>query len=234
MMQFTQGLHRSVQQHPQMIATVCGGRRQTFQQQAERVSRLAGGLASVGISKGDRVAILSLNSDHYLECYLAIAWLGAVVNPANFRWSNAEVVYSLNDSESSVLIVDAHFADQAEEIQRGASCVKHLLYIGDGDTPEGMIGAESLIRDNPPIADTEAGNDDLFGIFYTGGTTGAPKGVMLSHRNIFSSALALLAEGLLPEGAIGMHNAPMFHLADMMLTTGLLIRGGSHVFLPAF
>ncbi|QQD19146.1 long-chain-fatty-acid--CoA ligase [Spongiibacter nanhainus] len=233
-MQFTQGLHRAVQQHPEAIATVCGDRRQSFGQLRERVGKLAGGLAAQGLGPGDRIAILALNSDRYLEAYLAIAWLGAVVNPINFRWSAEEVTYSLNDSNSTAILLDDQFAAMASDIREKSPSVAHYFFQGDGDLPEGMVSTEAMIADSAAIDDAEASGDTLFGIFYTGGTTGRPKGVMLSHANLFSSGLALLSEGLLAEGAKGLHAAPMFHLADMMLTTCLVIRGGQHHFLPAF
>lgn len=233
-MQFTQGLHRAVQQQPNAIATRHGSRTQTFSELEVRVSKMAGALSQQGYAKGDRIAILALNSDRYLEAYLAIAWLGAVVNPVNFRWSNEEVIYSLNDSESSGLIVDDHFASQASTIKNGAPTLRTIFYNGDQTTPAETTNLNKLISGAEAIADIEANGDDLLGVFYTGGTTGAPKGVLLSHANVFSSGLALLAEGVFGEGSIGLHAAPMFHLADMMTTTALLIRGGSHVFLSAF
>lgn len=233
-MQFTQGLHRAVQQKPNAIATVFGDRQQTFLELRDRVARFASALKEQGFGPGDRIAILALNSDRYLEAYLAIAWLGAVVNPANFRWSTAEVIYSLNDSNSVGLLIDDNFVEQAAEIRAGAPSIKSLMYIGEKLTPDGMQNTHSLIQLAKPIPDYEASGDALMGVFYTGGTTGAPKGVMLSHANIFSSGLSLLSEGLFSEGAIGLHAAPMFHLADMMMTISLLIRGGQHIFLSAF
>ncbi|GAB3368897.1 long-chain fatty acid--CoA ligase [Spongiibacter taiwanensis] len=233
-MQFTQGLHRAVQQHPHGIATRHGERTQTFLQLKQRVSKLAGALAMHGVQKGDRIAILSLNSDRYLEAYLAIAWLGAAVNPINFRWSNDEIIYSLNDSSSSALIIDDYFSQKAGDILAGAPSLRSVFYNGDHIAPNKTVNLNQLIDAAIPIDDAQASGDDLLGVFYTGGTTGAPKGVMLSHANVFSSAMALLAEGVFGEGAVGLHAAPMFHLADMMTTMALLIRGGSHVFLSAF
>ncbi|MBA4284842.1 MAG: fatty-acid--CoA ligase [Xanthomonadaceae bacterium] len=233
-MQFTQGLHRAVQQQPNAIAVACRDRRRTFRELHDRVARLAGGLRGLGIARGTRVCILSLNSDRYLESYLALAWLGAVVNPANFRWSAPEVIYSLNDSDSVALIVDDQFAAMIEPIKAGTPGLKQVIFAGDGAVPAGTVGYEALIDGSQPVADVGAGGDELFGVFYTGGTTGKPKGVMLSHRNVLSSGLDVLAEGALPEGVIGLHAAPMFHLADMMLTIGLLLRGGRHIVLPVF
>lgn len=233
-MRITQGLHRSLQMNPDAVATVHGERVRSFSELADRVANFAGALRALGVQKGDSVAMLSLNSDRYLEYYLACAWLGAVVNPVNFRWSVAEINYSLNDASSVALIVDDEFVSYVDAIREGCPAVRDIIFAGDGTVPQGLLHYEALISDATPIPDQGAGGDDLFGIFYTGGTTGKPKGVMLSHQNICSSGLALLAEGAFAEGCVALHVAPMFHLADMMVTACVLIRGGRHVFAAAF
>ena len=207
-MHFTQGLHRAVQQKPDAIATVCGERTQTFRQVRDRVARLAAAMQSLGIQRGDVVAIHSLNSDRYIEFYLACAWLGALANPINFRWSVPEIVYSLNDSRCLALISDATFAAQSAAIGAEVASLKCRLFFGEGPCPEGLLDLEALLQRSEPIADAELGGDELFGVFYTGGTTGAPKGVLLSHLNISSSGLALMVEGAFAGDAVGLHAAP--------------------------
>ena len=233
-MYFTQGLHRAVQLKPDAVATVCGQRIHSFSVLRDRVSRLAGALQSLGVGKGDTIAIQAFNSDRYLEFFLASAWLGAVANPVNFRWSAPEVAYSLKDSSALLLFADDQFAPIASAIRADVPSLRHLLFIGDAACPDGMLDVEALIEKASPIEDRHIGGDELFGVFYTGGTTGAPKGVMLSHLNICSSALALMAEGSFAEGVVGLHAAPMFHLGDMMLIAGILQRCGEHVMLPVY
>lgn len=233
-MRFTQGLERAAQQRPDHIATICGERRQSFAQLLDRTARFGGALAELGLGKGARIAILSFNSDYYLEAYLGIAWAGGVSVPINFRWSVPEIVYALNDAGCTALIVDDHHAQHIQHLRSACPQIEHVLLAGSADTPESIVGLESLIAGAAPAANANAGGDDLFGIFYTGGTTGRSKGVMLSHRNLCTSALSLMAEGLLPDDAVGMHGAPMFHLADMLQNTALVLRGATHVMLPAF
>jgi len=100
-MYMTQALHRAVQQHPDRVAVRCAGRQRSFRELADRVARLAGALQTLGMRDGDRVAMLSLNSDRYLEYQMAVPWGGGVLNPCNTRWSAAEILYSLDDSGST-------------------------------------------------------------------------------------------------------------------------------------
>ena len=190
----TQPLHRAVQQHPDRVAVRFGSRQRTSREFCERVARLAGALQKLGMQVGDRVAMLSLNSDRYLEYQMAVPWGGGVMNPCNTRWSAAEILYSLDDSGSSILLVDETFRPLVEQFRRDSSTLREVVYCGDGDVPAGMHGYEALLAAADPVPDAARRGEDLAGIFYTGGTTGFPKGVMLSHTNLCSSALALHAE----------------------------------------
>lgn len=234
-MHLTQGLHRAIQATPDKIATIYADRTRTFAEQYDRVARLATGLRDLGIETGDRVAILALNSDRYSEYLLAVPWAGAVVNPLNIRWSPVELTYALNDSTTRCLLVDDAFLAVAEPMRQSCADLQWLVYCGEGDTPDGMIGYEDLIAGQDPMPDSRRSGDDLAGLFYTGGTTGFPKGVMLSHRNLVTSALGTVATGqLLGEGSVFLHAAPMFHLADLAAWVGQVMFGGTHVMVPAF
>jgi len=233
-MYLTQALHRAVQQHPQRIAVRCEGRALSFVAFAERVARLAGALQRLGLQAGDRVAMLSLNSARYLEYLLAVPWAGGVLNPCNIRWSAAEIVYSLDDSGSAILLVDETFRPRVEQLRRESSCLRQVIWCGDGPAPDGLPSYESLLAEAEPVADALRRGEDLAGIFYTGGTTGFPKGVMLSHGNLCSAALALHAEGLTTAGGTYLHAAPMFHLADMGFANAHWLEGNSHSILPSF
>ena len=109
-MQLTQTLRRAIQTRGNSTATVFAGRRHTWSQVGKRVSRLAGALRELGVSDDDRVAILALNSDRYLEYFYAVAWAGAAVTPVNIRLAVPEIAYALSDSESQVLFIDDAFA----------------------------------------------------------------------------------------------------------------------------
>lgn len=234
-MYLTQGLHRSLQQTPDTVMTIYGDRIRTFRQVADRVARFAGALKDLGVASGDRVAILSNNSDNYAELLLAVPWADAVLNPVNTRWSVTEIGFSLRDCASTTLVVDDSFAPIVETLQAEYPELRTVIFCGDGDTPDGMHDYETLISQSEAIEDARRSGDALAGLFYTGGTTGFPKGVMLSHANIVTSALgAAASRSLFRSGGTYLHVAPMFHLADF---TGGMIQtlvGGTQVMLPSF
>lgn len=234
-MLLTQGLMRSIILTPNATATLCKGRQRTFRELGERVKKLAGALQGIGLQRGDRVAIWAQNSDRYMESLLAVCWAGGVVVPVNYRWSGAEVRFSLNEAETSFLLVDDANRAAAEEIAAELETVTQKIYLGEEACPESMHDYESLLEAGKPVAVADVTPTDLAGIFYTGGTTGAPKGVMLTHLNIWSSAASLGVEGWFSSpDAVCLHVAPMFHLAEFGVMHAAILQGASHSFQGAF
>jgi acyl-CoA synthetase (AMP-forming)/AMP-acid ligase II len=229
----TQGLHRAVQQKPNGVATIFGARRRTFAELVTRVAKLAGALQGLGMKPGDRVGILALNSDRYLEYYLGVLWGGGVVNPCNIRWSPKEILYSLEDCDTRILLIDDTFLKMREAF-KGSRVVTTLVHMGDGEAPAGLHSYERLVAAAAPVEDLRRSGDDLAGIFYTGGTTGVAKGVMLTHANLHASAIAGVAAIPFGDDLSMLHAAPMFHLADIGLGLMMLLRGATHVFIPMF
>ncbi|MFB7719371.1 long-chain fatty acid--CoA ligase [Nocardia sp. NPDC056100] len=234
-MYLTQVLHRSLQHDPDRIMTIFGDRVRTVAESVDRIARLAGALAGLGVKPGDRVGILALNSDRFHEYLLAVPWLGAVVNPVNIRWSPAEIAYSLRESDTRALLVDDMFAGLVPELRQQFPELETVIFCGDGARPEGMLDYETLIAQSLPIEDSRTGGDALLGVFYTGGTTGHPKGVMLSHDNLMTSTLGVLAGGhALSGGGRLLHSAPMFHLAAICHWSLGNAAAAVHTFVPAF
>ncbi|WP_454624987.1 acyl-CoA synthetase [Bradyrhizobium cenepequi] len=232
-MNITHGLRRALQINPNGLAIVCGERRRNWREVGDRVSRLASAIRGLGAGDGDRVAILSLNSDRYLELYLAAGWAGTVIVPLNIRWSLPENEDAMRDCRPGILFVDKGFAEVGAALAKAIPGLK-LVYADDGDTPAGIESYETLIARSRPMADAMRGSGDLAGIFYTGGTTGRSKGVMLSHGNLMVNALNALGEGLFPGSAIYLHAAPMFHLANGAAMYSVLLSGGSNVVIRGF
>lgn len=234
-MYLTQSIHRLAAISPQAIATICAGRVRTWSELQGRVARLAGALRGVGLRRGDRIAILSMNSDRYFEACYAAYWADAVIVPMNTRWSVAEHVYSIEDAGATVLLLDDTFLETGLAVRDTCPQIGRTIHMGDGPLPEGCLSYEELTGTGPAIEDARRGGDELAGIFYTGGTTGFPKGVMLSHKALWSSSLSIGAgtNGFDPDMRY-LHAAPMFHLADFAMSNAASLFGGSHVFMPFF
>ena len=232
-MNITHGLRRALQVNPNGLAIVCGERRRNWREVGERVSRLAAGIRALGTNAGDRVAMLSLNSDRYLELYLAAGWSGTVIVPLNIRWSPLENEDAMRDCRANILFVDKAFAPVGTALAKAIPGLK-LVYADGGETPAGMEHYETLIERSEPMADAMRDSADLAGIFYTGGTTGRSKGVMLSHGNLMVNAMNALGEGLWPATSIYLHAAPMFHLANGAAMYSVLLSGGSNVIIQGF
>lgn len=236
----TQSLHRAVQQNSSGIACRFGERSSTYAQLHDRVARLAAAFHRLGVRPGDRVGMLSHNSDCYLEYYLATWWAGAVVNPINVRWSAVEVAFSLQDCDTGVLLVDDSFEAMVPELLTLAPKLRDVIYTHPSDASSQRVDTpgthlyESLIDSAEPMEDQRASGDTLAAIFYTGGTTGQPKGVMLSHRNLWASGLARMAQIHSVQGSTAVHVAPLYHLASAGRLITQVTIGGESVILPSF
>src|SRR6202165_577126 len=216
-------------------AVVCGETRYTWEVFDQRTDALARGLASLGVQRGDRVAVLMLNCHRYLELYYACARMGAAIVPLNIRLARPEIVFILNDSEAKVLVVDKTFASYIAGRDTVPS-LESVIYNGDV-TPVDMINFEDVVIGGSHMQETvdqEMDDDDLAGLYYTGGTTGRAKGVMLSHKNIVSNAINVLLATGYNQRDTWLHAAPMFHVADVGSTFALTMVGARHVFIPMF
>jgi len=174
-------LRQAVTLCPKGIGTIFGDRRRSWTEIGERVPRMAAALRGFGVRDGAFVAVLAMNSDRYLELFFAIPWAGGALAPMNVRWSVEENAYALDDCSAIVLCVDEHYADQAQILRGRFPGLRAVIYIGEGETPEGMVAYEALIEAHAPAEDADRRGDDLYAVFYTGGTTGRPKGVAMSH-----------------------------------------------------
>lgn len=232
MFSLTALIRRAGQVNPDAVAIAHAGREVHWRDFPQRVARLAGGLQSLGMNTDDRVAILALNSDRYYEFYFAVAWAGGVFVPVNTRLAAPEVVHWLTDSGARVVCVDATFLPMIESIRDQLPDLEQVVFLGD-EPPAGTVGWDAL-GTSEPVADAGRNGDDLAGLFYTGGTTGRSKGVMLSQQNLTVNALQAAPILQLQPGDRILHTAPMFHIADWCMCVGAAIVAGSNTFLPAF
>ncbi|MBG9388023.1 acyl-CoA synthetase [Caenimonas aquaedulcis] len=234
-MQITQFVRRAARLHPHRDGFRVDGRARTWAQSMGRIPRMAQLLQAQGVAEGDRVAVLAMNSDTYGELLFAIPWAGAVAVPMNIRLAVPENVYTLNHSGASVLVVDESFADAAAELAAQCAGIRSVIYMGNASARSGMVELEAALEGLPGVAESARRGDDLYAIFYTGGTTGYPKGVMLSHANAVSLALSWLAA--LPPGEehiVHMHVGGLFHLSGAAYLWYTTACAGTNVFLPKF
>ena len=232
----TQGIHRSVQLRPEARALVAQGTQRSWREFAERVARLAGGLSELRIQPGDRVAMLGLNGPAYVEYYFAVLWAGGVIAPVNVRWSLEEKAHCLADSGALLLLADGVHLDEALTLAQGSSSLRAVVGIAAADEvlPGEVMPYEELIAQSPVLPDARRGGQDLAALFYTGGTTGRAKGVMLSHDNFLANSMTALVNLGIREDTVHLHTAPLFHLAGGSRLFTITVAGGTHAVIPRF
>ena len=215
MMKLTQILQRTAHQYPNRPGITFEGVTRTWKEVLRRCEQLAGGLRELDLNAGDRMAIISHNSSVMAELFYGPLWLGVVPVPLNWRWALPELVACLEDCEPTVMVVDATHVDKARELQGRCPSIKTLIYIGDGEVPEGFVSYEAIVGGAERISYCPFGGEDLAAIVYTGGTTGRSKGVMLSHTNLYVNAMNHLEFDSVGEGHSIVLSGPMFHISAL-------------------
>jgi len=228
----TQTLRKAEELWPDKPAVFCGNRIFTYGQFAGRCRRLARAMADMGIGANDKVCIIHPNCHRFLEAYYAAALLGAVLVPVNIRLTPREMAYIAQDSEARFLLADMEYEEAAHVIMKEAAGLNTCLIAG-GREPDPY---EEALKGQPdgPLLLSGACDDHLAQLYYTSGTTGRPKGVMLSHRNVYIHALMTVAELHLTDADVWLHAAPLFHLADAWATWAITWVGGTHVLARSF
>jgi long-chain acyl-CoA synthetase len=196
---FVDPLIRALSVGPDRTAIVSENRRVTYRELWSRCRRLASVLKHAGAGPGDRVAILAANSNQYIEAYLTLPAAGLVIVPLNTRHAMPELQYALTDAEAKVLLTDRDPAALGELVD---------TVISMPDEYEALL--DSADESELGIGVTE---NSLAGLFYTGGTTGASKGVMLSHRNLIANAFHFMTVSPPDQDNVFLVMAPLFHAA---------------------
>lgn len=233
-MDITGTLLRAVELWPDREAVVDGELRLSYGQLWQRAAALARGLAELGLAPGRVAATLAPNVHEHLEAYYAAALGRAALAPVNVRLDAAEVARVLDRSEARVLLVHGSFASLAREAIAALGRPLPTVLVGEGEL-EDAVPYEALAASDPePMELQSARPDELAHLYFTSGTTGSPKGVMLTHGNVTAHALAAIAELGLSDRDSWLHAAPLFHLADAWATFAVTWVGGRHVCLPTF
>ncbi len=225
-------LAHAATQYADSIATVDGDRTLTYAQFADRVARLSTVLVEFGIQPKQRVAVLAENSVAFAAVYFAAAHAGIVLVPLNFRSHPEGLARVVTHSGSRLLLATARHRELAAATHAALSTgaqeqpPPHLVLLDER--------FDRVVAAARPRLATTVHPDDPAHLYYTSGTTGDPKGVVLTHRNVASHALLAIAALGLCEGDVWGHIAPMFHLADAWATFAITWVGGRHVMVPDF
>ncbi|WNZ07421.1 long-chain fatty acid--CoA ligase [Streptomyces sp. 11x1] len=219
---------RRARKTPQRTALIHGDTSLTYGELYERTTRLAHALRAVGVRRGDRIAYLGPNHPSYLETLFAAGTLGAVFVPLNTRLAGPEIAYQLADSGARALVYGAGFTALVAGLPGGGTDVRTFVEIGT-EYEALLAGAETDPIDQPVAA------DDTCIIMYTSGTTGRPKGAMLTHGNIIWNAVNVLVDQDVITDERALVSAPLFHTAGLnMLTLPVLLKGGTCVLVESF
>jgi fatty-acyl-CoA synthase len=231
-------LRYAEQQYPSRTAVVCNQENFTYGQFADRARRLAGALHQAGVQPGDRVAFLSSNCHRLLEAYYGVLEAGAVLLPLNIRLASSELSYILNDSGATILFVEKQFLGLVESFRKDIPEVKTFCQLeGAPEAPWlSPRNYEDLLQAaTPHRADiTSIDENSLAELFYTSGTSAHPKGVMLTHRNVYLHAQNVCLGFKIENGAVELHTIPLFHANGWGVAHFLTLLGGKHVMMQRF
>jgi fatty-acyl-CoA synthase len=210
------------------------GRTTTWAGLRDRVDALAGALARRGVSFGDRVAVLMTNRPEFLETVLAANRLGASAVPINFRLTAPELVYLLDDSGAEVLVVDEDTARLAQEATAQLGRPVRAVAVGASAWDDAEAYEAVLAERGDPVQLVDVPEDTPALIMYTSGTTGRPKGAVLSHRNLQAQAVTIIrAWRLCADGDVNLVASPMFHIGAFGSIVAMILVGGTLVIEPS-
>ena len=226
-------VRRNALRFPGKAALLAGGRSVTWQELDRRVDRIANALRARGLAAGDRVAVLLGNCAEIVELYFGIARAGLIAVPLNWRLTNSELSQLLGQAEPALLVVGASFAEPFREaLASGTSPARRWIVGGE------LAGAEPYeqVVDEAEAAAIEspAKDDEPFAIFFTSGTTGLPKGAMVSHRNLVANAFnQFVADGSRPSD-VNLIATPLYHMGAVFMAVTYMMLGCTQVVLEKF
>jgi len=234
-------LERTLKIYGDKAGVICGDHRFSYRAYGERVNRLSNGLIEVGVQKGDRISYLGYNCHRLLEAFYGVPQIGAILLPLNIRLAPHDFEYIINESKPRVLFLNQDFIPQIGSIRDRISSIEHYILLEPMENaPSWITGTyEQLLGEASPESPFSPGvypfeEDDTAEIFYTSGTTGNPKGVMLTHRNLYLHALETLAVSVMDETDIWLHLIPLFHVNGWGTPHYLTAKGGAHIMVQKF
>jgi acyl-CoA synthetase (AMP-forming)/AMP-acid ligase II len=231
-------LRYAEQQFPNKLGIVCGDARLTYAQVADRVRRLAGGLQSLGVAPGDRVAFLSMNCHRLIEAYYGVLEARAILLPLNIRLAPHELAFILRDAGVKILFVGKEFVELANAFRKDVPGIEKFILL-EGSPQAGWLerrNYEEILAGAKPVrADfMQVDEDAVAELFYTSGTSANPKGVMLTHRNVYLHAMSVALAFNTGLESVELHTIPLFHANGWGVAHSLTLMGGTHVMMQRF
>jgi long-chain acyl-CoA synthetase len=236
-MVLTMGLRRSLALDADAEGLVSDEARLTRRTMVDRIARLASVLRNLGMQDDDRVAMLAPNGQQYIEFYFGVLWGGGIIVPVNSRFALAEMTEQVRDAEPFALIVDKTFVEMGEALVQSVPSIKALMVVGETGASNHRVRSvnyEDALQSVKGVPDAMRGEEDIACLFYTGGTTGRSKGVMLSHGNLWANAMATIAHLGLDDSLVHLHSGPLFHLGAGGRVYATAVAGGKHVVMSRF
>jgi long-chain acyl-CoA synthetase len=229
-------LRKSAERFPDKIALVIEEEEFTFGELEGLSNACANGLIELGITKGDRVALLLPNSSEFEIAFFGGSKAGAVMTALNPSYKEEETRYQLADSGAKALVVDATLLPVALAARKNVSSLREIIVVS-GDAPEGCIRFDEWLSAQPPEPPSEPSIDpgrDLAALPYSSGTTGRPKGVMLTHRNLVCNYTQFTANHEITDRDCGLNFLPLYHIYGTMIMGGMIMAGAKQVLMQRF
>ena len=217
-------VEKAAKLYPNKDAIICNDLKYSYSQSFQRIKKFASFLQNKGLKKGDVISIIHFNCHYYYEVYYATSLCGLILNSVNFRLSANEISYILNNSETKLLIAHSKYENELNKIK---DKLPEIIYTDRH--------YEDIIKnqeENLKIEDFD--ENHVAHLYYTSGTTGKPKGVMLTHKNVCFHSICAIGEFWINDEDNWLHAAPMFHLADAWSTFAFTGAGAKHTFLNDF
>lgn len=242
----TRFLRYAREQFPNKVGVVCGTERFTYAQFANRSACLAGALLNSGAQPGDRIAFLSTNCHRLLEAYYGVLEAGCILLPLNIRLAADELKTALNDAKPTFLFLESSFIPLVDTFRDAVPSIRSYFLL-DAQPQAAWLAGESyeqlLARAQPYQCDvTKVDEDSVAELFYTSGSSDSPKGVMLSHRNVYLHALSVIVAGQTSpmmaghtsSETVNLHTIPLFHANGWGSAHTITLVGGTHVMVHHF
>jgi acyl-CoA synthetase (AMP-forming)/AMP-acid ligase II len=223
-------LEHHARRTPTKPITIEGDLTVTYQEMVERTTALAAGLAERGVERGDVVGLLAYNCTEFIETIFAANYLGAVVMPVNWRLAAAEVRYILEHSEAKAFVCGDGLVELGSAATEGLDDAVLRVAIRTSDAP-GWLPFDELRSGNTPPERAKVAAEELHRLMYTSGTTGRPKGVMITHANLAWKNFAHIVEFGVTNDELGLACGPLYHVGALDLTTTTLLAAGATMIL---